>query len=157
MRNASPRLGKILSVDVQRRTAEIRPRGSHLGSLSMNAVACLWVALVVNCQGLGKVLPDMSALNNPEKNYKAIVLDELSPAQVISNKAFFQAGNDFVALSQSVCNQHAYQIWPYGMALIGCSNDFPMTVAEGLEQADEDNAEAYREVLNARKCVRAFP
>ena len=50
MRFARPRPEKILSVDVQRRTAETLSRGSHLGSLSMNAVAHLWVALMVSSQ-----------------------------------------------------------------------------------------------------------
>ena len=67
------------------------------------------------------------------------MLDELSACQVYENKNLFQAGNDFIALSQSVCNHHAYQIWPYGMALIGCSNDFPTTTSEGLEKPEEEN------------------
>ena len=104
-------------------------------------------SLVVNCQGLGKVLPDMSVLNDPEREILAVILDELNWEQVINNKAFFQAGNDFVALSQSVCNQHAYSIWPYGMCLIGCSNDFPMTTKEGLPTKEDEDW------LKANVCV----
>ena len=94
--------------------------------------------LLVNCQGLGSVLPDLSRLNDPDYDYKAVVYDEITWKQVINNKQVFQAPNDMVALGQSVCNQHAYQINPYGVAMICCSNDFPMTVAEGLQSAEDE-------------------
>ena len=97
---------------------------------------------MVNCQGLGNLLPDVSPINNPELGYDTVVCDELSYMQVISNKQFFQAGNDYVTLAQSNCNQHSYRIWPYGLKIIGCSNDFPMTVEEGVRS--EQDAEWLR-------------
>lgn len=97
--------------------------------------------LLVNCQGLNGTLPDVSKLNDPDEHYTCIVFDEITTEQVLRNKQVFQAGNDMVALAQSVCNQHSYQIWPYQMALIGCSNDFPMTVEESQGKLKEEDAE----------------
>ena len=94
--------------------------------------------LLVNCQGLGSVLPDLSALNDPDHKYRAVVYDEISWKQVTNNKQVFQAPNEMVALGQSACNQHRYQINPFGVAMICCSNDFPMSVAEGLEKEEDE-------------------
>ena len=94
--------------------------------------------LLVNCQGLGSVLPDLSTLNDPDYDIKAVVYDEISWKQVINNKQVFQAPNAMVALGQSACNQHKYQINPYGVAMICCSNDFPMTVEEGLDREEDE-------------------
>ena len=94
--------------------------------------------LLVNCQGLGSVLPDLSALNDPDYHYRAVVYDEIHAKQVLNNKQVFQAPNEMVALGQSACNQHRYQINPFGVAMICCSNDFPMTVAEGLEKPEDE-------------------
>ena len=93
--------------------------------------------LLVNCQGLGTSLPDLSRVNDPDEDFKAICFDEAKYQQVISNKAVFQAGNDLVSLGQSACNQHAYTVWGYGMAMILCSNDFPLSVEEGVEKEED--------------------
>ena len=36
-------------------------------------------------------------------------------------------------LSQSKCGGFRYSVWPYQVALICCSNNFPVNAEEGLE------------------------
>ena len=84
------------------------------------------------CQGLLHYLPDLAKLSDAAVQYRAVVLNEISPAQIIKKKQVFQAGNDFVALSQSNCNQRKYEIWSYGLAMVCRSNGFPMAVSERL-------------------------
>jgi len=93
--------------------------------------------LLVNCQGLGSFLPNLTKLNDPDEKFKCITYDEIVPKQVLENKQVFQAGNELVALGQSNCNQHKYEIWPYGIAMVCCSNNFPMTVGEGLDSEED--------------------
>ena len=92
--------------------------------------------LLVNCQGLGTALPSLRPYD-PDR-HDAIVFDEISEEQVLANKLVFQCGPWPVSLSQSVCNQHAYERWFYGCAMVLCSNNFRMTVAEGLDEEEED-------------------
>ena len=108
--------------------------------------------LLVNCQGLGSNLPDLSRMNDPDFTTKAVVYDEINWRQVINNKQVFQAPNEMVALGQSACNQHRYEINPYGVAMICCSNDFPMCPAESSEVSEED-----AEWLRGNMCVVELP
>ena len=108
--------------------------------------------LLVNCQGLGSVLPDLSRMNDPDFTTKAIVFDEINWRQVINNKQVFQAPNEMVALGQSACNQHRYEVNPYGVAMICCSNDFPMCTSESRELPEED-----AEWLRGNVCVVELP
>ena len=81
--------------------------------------------IVVNCQGLQHNVP---SLRHFERNkHKAIVFDEVTHEQILMNKALFQAGVDAVELSQSNCGGFRYSIWPYQVAMICCSNWFPLT------------------------------
>lgn len=78
--------------------------------------------LVVNCQGCGNYLPSLKAFRRTE--HVAVVFDEISPGQVLANKVLFQSGPEAVTLGQSACNQHAYQFFGHGVAMIFCSNHF---------------------------------
>ena len=91
--------------------------------------------VIVNCQGLGDHLPSLRAFMRCD--HKAIVFDEVQVGQVLKNKAIFQAGPIRVEMSQSPCGGFRYSKWLYQVAMICCSNDFPMTRAEGLK-CDED-------------------
>ena len=92
--------------------------------------------LSVKCQGLGTGLPSLRPFLHA--HHEAIVFDEIDEQQVLANKLMFQCGPWPVQLSQSVCNQHAYERWFYGCAMILCSNTFRMTAAEGLSVEAED-------------------
>ena len=95
-------------------------------------------AMVVNCQGLGCHLPSVADYH--KKGYEGIVWDEISREQVLANKKMFQASIYPMELGQSVCNQHAYTIWPYLMKNILCSNKFAIMSGQdsSLEREDED-------------------
>ena len=92
--------------------------------------------LVVNCQGLGSALPSLRAFDRTK--HRAIVFDEGNEQQVLQNKLLFQAGPNMVALSQSVCNQHRYEIFVYQIAMIICSNKFQMKAAGTLSAEDSE-------------------
>ena len=79
-------------------------------------------ALVVNCQGMGEHLPSVEALHR--RGFYGIVWDEITREQVLSNKKIFQASVYPVTLGQSACNQHSYDVWPYLVKNILCSNKF---------------------------------
>jgi hypothetical protein len=93
--------------------------------------------LKVSCQGLPVgVIPSLSRFDR--QVHKCICWDEIRTDQVLGNKEVFQSGPWIVALGQSVCNQHAYEVWLYQIAHILCSNHFPMTQAQGLTEEDAD-------------------
>ena len=92
--------------------------------------------MVLNCQGLGTAIPSLREVNRAV--HSCIVFDEVSEKQVLDNKVLFQAGIEKVALAQSRCGGFRYDIWPYGLAMILCSNKFLMTVHDGLEDDEED-------------------
>ena len=93
--------------------------------------------LTVQCQGLTDDLPSLRELDRSQ--HSCIVFDEVQPHQVLNNKAFFQAGKSPVELAQSKCGGFRYRVWPYGLALICCSNKFPLTVSEGLPTAEDED------------------
>ena len=93
--------------------------------------------LVVNCQGLGNAIPSLQDFDRSV--HKCIIFDECQQEQVLSNKALFQAGADKVALGQSACNAHRYEVWCYQTALVCCSNRFHMTLDEGLDCAEDED------------------
>ena len=41
-------------------------------------------------------------------------------------------------MSQSLCNQHSYDVWAYQTAMIVCSNFLPTTTDMGLSDQDAD-------------------
>ena len=92
--------------------------------------------MVLNCQGLGTAIPSLREVNRAV--HSCIVFDEVCEKQVLDNKVLFQAGIEKVALAQSRCGGFRYDIWPYGLAMILCSNKFLMTVHDGLEDDEED-------------------
>ena len=91
--------------------------------------------IVVNCQGLEENLPSLRHF--VRGRHCAIVFDEANVRQVLKNKALFQAGADRVELAQSTCGGFRYSIWPYQVAMICCSNEFPTTIKEGLKNEEE--------------------
>ena len=93
--------------------------------------------LIVQCQGLIDDLPSLRQLDRAQ--HTCVVFDEASPSQVLSNKAFFQAGRSPVELSQSKCGGFRYRVWPYQLALVCCSNKFPMTIREGLQSPEDED------------------
>ena len=93
--------------------------------------------LVVNCQGLGNAIPSLQDFDRSV--HKCIVFDECQQDQVLSNKALFQAGPDKVALGQSACNAHRYEVWCYQTALVCCSNCFHVTRSEGLANVEDED------------------
>jgi hypothetical protein len=108
--------------------------------------------LKVSCQGLPVgVIPSLSRFDR--QVHKCICWDEIRTDQVLGNKEVFQSGPWIVALGQSVCNQHAYEVWLYQIAHILCSNHFPMTQAQGLteEYADWLQKNLYVAILPQRE------
>ena len=93
--------------------------------------------LTVQCQGLGRDLPSLREFCR--LTHKCIVFDEVDVEQVIGNKALFQAGKNVLELSQSKCGGFRYRLWPYQTAFICCSNNFPVSHEEGLEDAADIN------------------
>lgn len=93
--------------------------------------------LTVQCQGLGKDLPSLREYCRD--THKCIVFDEVDVEQILNNKAFFQAGKNVLELSQSKCGGFRYSVWPYQVALICCSNNFPVNEKEGLKDAAHIN------------------
>ena len=112
--------------------------GSRAGK-SWKALSIFGVqaTLKVNCQGLSlATLPSLSTFDR--RLHRAILFDEIRPDQVLGNKEVFQAPAFPVSLAQSNCNAFCYQLWLYQIALVCCSNHFPMSQAEGLSADEED-------------------
>ena len=91
--------------------------------------------LKVSCQGLPDgVLPGLGAFDRSV--HKAIVWDEIRMDQVLRNREIFQSNQFTQTLQQSVCNQHAFDVWLYHTAQILCTNSFNV---EGVENpADKE-------------------
>ena len=70
--------------------------------------------LVVNCQGVAE--PNLRSFNRLV--HKCIVFDEIEASTVVNNKQLFQGSVNAVKLGQSVCAQHAYDVYLYGIGLI---------------------------------------
>jgi len=87
--------------------------------------------LLVNCQGLKDCLPSIRAFQRSV--HKAILWDEISPAQVCANKLIFQSGPMPITLAQSACNGFAYDKWLYGVRHILCSNMFWLVAEPGVK------------------------
>jgi len=93
--------------------------------------------LKISCQGLPLgVIPSIARFDR--EVHKCICWDEIRADQVLGNKEVFQSGPWIVSLGQSVCNQHAYDVWLYHIGHILCSNLFQMTVAQGATEEDAD-------------------
>ena len=93
--------------------------------------------LVLNCQGLGKFMPSWATLDRAQ--HDAVVLDEVSEQQVLNNKQLLQSGPRPVSLGQSATNIFAYTIDVYALPIILCSNDFKLSVADGLSTLEEED------------------
>ena len=112
--------------------------GTQIGKSSKAiSIFGLKATLKVSCQGLAPgTIPSISRLDR--RIHSAILWDEIRPDQVLGAKEVFQSAPWVVSLSQSNCNQFAYEVWLYGIAHILCSNSFPMTVSEGVSKEDAD-------------------
>eukprot|EP00969_Alexandrium_andersonii_P091066 4019512-Alexandrium_andersonii.AAC.1 len=74
--------------------------------------------LVVNCQGVTE--PNLRSFNRLVR--KCIVFDEIDASTVINNKQLFQGSVNATLLGQSVCAQHAYKCYLYGIGFIMSCN-----------------------------------
>ena len=93
--------------------------------------------LKVSCQGCPHgVLPGLSSFKRGK--HAAILFDECRHDQILLNREFFQSGVYPQSLSQSACNQYAYQLWVYQVAMIICANELKMTEADGLSSSDAE-------------------
>ena len=93
--------------------------------------------LILNCQGLDTHMPSFAEVDRTR--HLCVVLDEASVQQVLSNKALMQCGPRPVCLGQSACNMFKYTVDCYQLAIVLCSNDFPITCAEGLKSMEEED------------------
>ena len=93
--------------------------------------------LLVNCQGLTDVLPDLRHFNR--RTHRCIVFDECNPKQILANKAFFQAGIEPIQMAQSHCGAHRYFVWVYGTAFVLCSNKFSLEADPVMNITQEDS------------------
>ena len=82
------------------------------------------------------VLPSLAEFDRTL--HKAIVFDECRGDQILNNRELFQSSVYPQKMSQSLCNQHAYQIWVYMTAMIVCCNELKMTQEDGLNESDAD-------------------
>jgi hypothetical protein len=123
---------------VERRFKILVLRGASMAGKSSFAESLFGEenTLVVNCQGLETYLPSLRDFDRGI--HRCIVFDEATHTQVLNNKSLFQSGKNMVTLSQSRCGGFAYAIWPYQIAMVCCSNLFPVTQAEGLLSAEEE-------------------
>ena len=87
-------------------------------------------SFVVNCQGLDTAIPSLQAFTKVE--YDVIIYDEVTEKQVLNNKLLFQSGPKLITLGQSPCGAFAYTRDFYAVPMILCSNQFKLTVSEGL-------------------------
>ena len=93
--------------------------------------------LKVSCQGCPQgILPSLSAFKRGK--HAAILFDECRHDQILLNREFFQSGVYPQSLSQSACNQYAYQLWVYQVAMIICANELKMSEADGLSSSDAE-------------------
>ena len=93
--------------------------------------------LKVSCQGCPHgVLPGLSSFKRGR--HAAILFDECRHDQILLNREFFQSGVYPQSLSQSACNQYAYQLWVYQVAMIICANELKMSEADGLSSSDAE-------------------
>ena len=81
-------------------------------------------------------LPALSSFSRAK--HQCIVFDECRVDQILKNREFFQSSVYPQALSQSVCNQHMYEVWVYQVAMVVCCNDLAMTESDGLSESDAD-------------------
>jgi hypothetical protein len=93
--------------------------------------------LKLGCQSLPQgVLPSVAGFDR--HRHKAMCFDECRTDQILANREFFQACQFVQSLSQSLCNQHSYDVWAYQTAMIVCSNFLPTTTEAGLSTQDAD-------------------
>lgn len=93
--------------------------------------------LKLGCQSLPQgVLPSVAGFDR--HHHKALCFDECRTDQILANREFFQACQFVQSLSQSLCNQHSYDVWAYQTAMIVCSNFLPTTTDMGLSAQDAD-------------------
>ena len=62
--------------------------------------------------------------------HKCIVFDEANHKLVFDNKQVFQAGLVQVQLAQSTCQEHAYQVFLYGVPMIVSTNEWCLGAAD---------------------------
>ena len=84
--------------------------------------------LVVSCQGVKQ--PNLKSFSRSK--HKAIVFDEADHTLILANKQLFQAGTVSILLVQSQCQEHAYEVWLYGVPLIISTNTWDATADEWL-------------------------
>lgn len=77
-------------------------------------------SLLVSCQNVA--VPNLRSFQWGV--HKAIIYDEANAQMVVDNKAIFQGNYNFQGLGQSVCNQHFYEVFLYGVPQIVCCNDW---------------------------------
>ena len=93
--------------------------------------------LKVSCQGCSPgVLPGLGSFKRGQ--HAAILFDECRSDQILLNREFFQSGVYPQSLSQSACNQYAYQLWVYQVAMIICANELKMSEADGISHSDAE-------------------
>ncbi len=93
--------------------------------------------LKLGCQSLPQgVLPSVAGFDR--QRHKAMCFDECRTDQILANREFFQACQFVQSMSQSLCNQHCYDVWAYQTAMIVCSNFLPTTTEAGLSAQDAD-------------------
>jgi len=112
--------------------------GSQQGKTSRGiAIFGIRKTLKVSCQGCPKgILPGLSGFVRGK--HVAILFDEIRCDQVLMNREFFQSSAYPQPMSQSACNQYAYEVWVYHIAMILCANHLEMTEDDGLSPSDAD-------------------
>lgn len=114
-------------------------RGASQAGKSMYAKSLFGVehTLVVNCQLGTSSIPSLRHFNR--NIHRAIILDEVTVAQILGNKALVQSTVEKVQLAQSQCGAHRYEMWAYGIAWILCANHFPLEpVAKTVSSEDAE-------------------
>lgn len=93
--------------------------------------------LKVSCQSCPSgVLPSLAGFDRTR--HKCVVFDECRVDQILANREFFQASAHVQQMSQSLCNQHMYEIWCYQTAFVVCCNDMATSEDDGLSASDAD-------------------
>jgi hypothetical protein len=92
--------------------------------------------LVLGCQKNTTSLPSMRQFDRSIR--KAVLLDEVSPLQVLEFKALLQSTVEKIQLAQSQCGQHRYDVWVYGVAWILASNDFSLEPNKVVSEEDSE-------------------
>ena len=90
---------------------------------------------VIKCQGLGTQLPALTRLDRSK--HAALILDGVNYRQVLENKLMFQA-DGWVAQSAHSPGMCPRSVSVHKLPIILCSDDFPMTVAEGIAPEEAD-------------------